>query len=365
MTIRAVRPLAVVALLVLGLAPMAWAAGKATASTTNAPPVPVAMAPAAMPVQLIVEPDQGRAAVLAGIGNAQQTITLTIYEINDLQINAALIAAVKRGVKVRILYNYYSFYHEGRASVVAPMMATFTQAGIACQEAPERFAITHQKTFVFDGRTAIIMTFNLTTSYFGGTRDFGVITSEPALVAEIVKVFEADWTNAPVTPTEPALVWSPVNSRVKITAVITNAQRTLELYNEEASDKQCMAALAAAAQRGVKVRFITAVLGTSTNDGNAAGRAQLNAAGAQAIPASFYYIHAKMVLADYATPQALVYLGSENISEFSLDRNRELGILLNQTNVLDTLHAVFEQDWARANEIAAAAKSKPVPAQAQ
>ncbi|MFH0879311.1 MAG: phospholipase D-like domain-containing protein [Lentisphaerota bacterium] len=60
---------------------------------------------------------------------------------------------------------------------------------------------------------------------------------------------------------------------------------------------------------------------------------------------SFLYIHAKMILADYGAAQAAAFLGSENFSRTSLDRNRELGILVTETPILDRLHQVFEQDW--------------------
>lgn len=57
------------------------------------------------------------------------------------------------------------------------------------------------------------------------------------------------------------------------------------------------------------------------------------------------YIHAKMALADYNTTGQVVYPGSENFSNVSLDQNRELGILVNEKPILDRLESVFSQDW--------------------
>ena len=76
--------------------------------------------------------------------------------------------------------------------------------------------------------------------------------------------------------------------------------------------------------------------------------------GVTACVGTFLYIHAKMVLADYGTDAAQVFLGSENFSRTSLNRNRELGILLREPDLLDRLHAVFEQDWAKVHAPAAA-----------
>lgn len=313
--------------------------------------LPAAAAPAAAPArQLIVLPDDGRALLLQAIAAAERSLTLTIYEIGDPEIVEALLAAQRRGVAVRVIYNYYSFLHFGHAHENSNTVATLVQAGAHARRANPHFEVTHQKTLTCDGAQSFILTFNLRTNYFGGTRDFGVLTRDPDEVREIAAVFEADWAWTNAAPACPSLVWSPVNSRAKTLALIRGAQRTLAVYNEELADPESLAALLEAAQRGVAVRVICARLGRegSDEDRNAAGRDRLNAGGAAARTGTFLYIHAKMILADYGTPQAAVFLGSENFSRASLDRNRELGILLREPEILDRLHGVFESDWGRA-----------------
>ena len=39
------------------------------------------------------------------------------------------------------------------------------------------------------------------------------------------------------------------------------------------------------------------------------------------------------------------FVGSENISTYSLDKNRELGILVSDNTVISTLQQTFQQDW--------------------
>lgn len=304
-----------------------------------------ARAPAATGYSLLTQPDSGRTPILNLINGAQSSINLTIYEIEDPQIISALIAAVQRGVTVRVLYNYYSFQHFGH-DPNAPFVAQLKAGGVQTKPAPQTFLITHQKTFTIDDRAAIIMTFNLTPNYFSSTRDFGIITGDSGQVAEIVKVFEADWAGKPVSVSQSALVWSPDNSRSKTIDLINSATRTLEVYNEETSDQASMQALIAAAKRGVKVRFITAVLTSHTNpgqDGNAAERAALIAAGVQAKGMAKPYIHAKMILADGAR----VFFGSENFSSASLDRNRELGIILEDRGIVSSMQGTFDSDWSK------------------
>jgi phosphatidylserine/phosphatidylglycerophosphate/cardiolipin synthase-like enzyme len=119
---------------------------------------------------------------------------------------------------------------------ILPTIQELTKAGIECKQASKAFEVTHEKAFVIDGATAILMSFNLTGEYFGTTRDFGIVTTVDSEVAEISKVFEADWNAMPITPVAPSLVWSPVNSRSKLTSLIGSANKTLDIYCEEAGD---------------------------------------------------------------------------------------------------------------------------------
>ncbi len=295
---------------------------------------------------LLSEPTSGRTQILSLLKGAQSAIDLTIYEIEDPLIITALADAAKRGVQVRVLYNFYSFQKYGH-DPNAPYIAELKKAGVKTKPAGEQFAITHQKTLVIDGSAAVIMTFNLAPGYFSGTRDFGIITYDAGQVAEIGKVFEADWAYKSVSVSEPALVWSPDNSREKILGVIKGAAKTLEVYNEETEDPQCMQALIAAAKRGVKVRFITAILKNGSVDGNAAERQVLNAHGVKAEGLASPFIHAKIVLADAGGTAGKAYLGSENFSSYSLDKNRELGIILEDPAILSSIHSTFDSDWVK------------------
>jgi phosphatidylserine/phosphatidylglycerophosphate/cardiolipin synthase-like enzyme len=295
---------------------------------------------------LVVEPDDGREAVLSTIAGARDNITLTIYELNDPEIVAAFAGARERGVSVQVIYNNQSFasMHERNPNLVA--VAALTATGAETTPASPAFCVTHQKTLTADASRSVIMTFNLEPGYFNTTRDFAIVTTDPAEVREIAAVFDADWDYRPITPKEPSLVWSPVNSREKILCIINNATTTLDVYNEDINDPGCIGALVAAAKRGVAVRVIAADLGgsRSTNE-NEPALEKLNTGGVKTKVITSLYIHAKMVLADYGTLSQAAYVGSENLGTVSLDQNRELGIIVMDVPILDRLHAVFSEDW--------------------
>jgi len=300
------------------------------------------------PHTLIVQPDDGRTLLLNTLAAAKKSIDLTIYEISDPQIMSALQAARARGVAVRVIYNWYSFPPDMQQREITPAIQELTKAGIQCKQAPRTFEVTHEKAFVIDGATGIVMSFNLTSEYFGQTRDFGIVTTSAAEVREISNVFEADWNDKPVTPQVASLVWSPVNSRAKLTSLINGAKNTLDMYCEEVEDPGTLAAMVAAAKRGVKVRFIAAVLsGEGKVNGNAQGITYLQSGGVNAVCKSFLYIHAKMVLADCGKPNARAYIGSENFSCVSLDDNRECGIIVSESQILVRLQSTYNSDWAQ------------------
>ena len=297
---------------------------------------------------LIVQPDDGRNLVLEALNAATKSIDLTIYEISDPQIMSALASAQARKVSVRVLYNWYSFTPRMQQTDITPAVQKLTQAGIQCRQAPRTFEVTHEKAFVIDGTTGIVMSFNLTSEYFGTTRDFGIVTTVPAEVAEIEAVFQADWSGTAVTPKTASMVWSPNNSHAKLMSLISSAQKTLDIYCEEADDPGTLGAMVTAAKRGVKVRFIAAVLTAEGKiNGNARGVTTMLNGGVTAVCKSFLYIHAKMALADYGTPHAQAYIGSENFSCTSLNKNRECGIIVSEPAILDRLNSTYTSDWAK------------------
>lgn len=329
--------------------------------------------------RLLVQPDDAqktnREIIKSLIASAKQSIYLTIYELSDQDIIDFMVAAktANQALDIRVIFNCAAFKvcnQPGQGDAKDPNAVAkkaFSNAGIPWKNADPKFAVTHQKTFTFDEAMSIIMTFNLSLNYFVSTRDFGVITRTPDEVKEIVMVFRNDWAT-PIVPSSPSLlVWSPTNSRERTKSVIASASQSLDVYMEEFNDGDIADVLIAVAKRikpsGGVVRFITAVLpvpGNPSADGNLAMR-YLNRNGVLVRYGDWpispdnqdgpkMYIHAKMVLADYRTPEAKAFVGSENFSPASLDKNRELGIILRMVpdaGLLDTLNRTFSVDWPK------------------
>jgi cardiolipin synthase len=322
---------------VLGVGGSAATAASSLSSTVG-PSTAAARAASGGKLSLITEPHAGIAPILSAIRGARHQVDLVMYEDSDAQVDAALAADVRRGVKVRVLLN--SGYYGGGFPQDQAAYAYLRAHHVPVRRTPSYFALTHQKTLIVDGR-AYIMTFNFTPQYYASSRDFGVLDTIPADDAAITATFNADWDRRRITaPTGRDLVWSPGSQGPQV-KLIDGSHGSLDIYNEEMDSTPIETALERAARRGVNVRI------TMTADSSwDSAFTQLVKAGVHirlyAADASLY-IHAKMILA----PKR-VFLGSENFSSTSLNKNRELGLITTNPAIRAPLRKTFDADYAGA-----------------
>jgi len=298
-------------------------------------------------LSVLVEPKAGVGAIYKLITSARSSVELTMYELKDTTAEDDLAADAKRGVDVRVILDAhleksrntatYDFLSSHRVHV------TWADSGTTY----------HQKTLTVDGKTSVIMTLNMVTEDYAGTRDFAVVDTSHADVAAIVATFNADFAHRAVTPPDGAdLVWSPTNSQSSILAVINGARHTLAVENEEMDDPTITDALVAAARRGVDVKVIM----TAESEWDSAF-SQLESAGVHvrtyADSDNVLYIHAKAVVADAGMSGQQIFVGSENFSKASLGYNRELGIRTDNKAVISVISATLAADYAGAQAYSA------------
>ena len=58
-----------------------------------------------------------------------------------------------------------------------------------------------------------------------------------------------------------------------------------------------------------------------------------------------FYIHGKVIEADYGTAHGKVFIGSENFSNTSLNDNRELGLIISSHAVMSAIASTFAADF--------------------
>ncbi|MBI5302360.1 MAG: hypothetical protein HY868_09495 [Chloroflexi bacterium] len=300
-------------------------------------------------------PDAGANLILKAIQSAKKSIRLKMYLFTSDAVRDALIAASKRGVDARVLMELNPY---GMGATNVDIYNAMKGTPIKFRWASYDFRFTHEKSLVIDDQIAFVMTHNITTSSFTSNREYGIITPRADDVAEIVKVFEADWDKVPVDLKNARLVWSPVNARQKWVELIDSAKTSIDLEQNEWIAPEIVLHVVNAVQRGVKVRALFSPRDPIESDSAEPQRDLIRRAGAQVKYMSQPYIHAKMFLVDGAR----AFVGSENVSDNSLDNNRELGIIFDQPDAIQVLRQTFEKDWTLATVEPFPKTDEPIPA---
>lgn len=292
-------------------------------------------------LSLITEPQDGMAPIEGAIESASSSIDIVMYEFEDPQLEQLLAQEVQKGIAVRVILD--NGYFGAGSSVNQEAFDYFQSNGVQVRWSPEYFALTHEKSLVIDSNVAIIMTLNFSPEYYKSDRDFGIVDSDQNDVAAMEQAFNSDWNgqNAQAQSGD-ELLWSP-DARPQLVGLINSATSSLEIYNEEMNDPQILAALEAAARRGVDV----AVDMTYSANWKSAFQS-LSEFGVHVHTYTAnapLYIHAKVIIAD----DARAFVGSENFSASSLDQNRELGIIVSDPAIVAQLTGVFQKDWQGAS----------------
>ncbi len=294
------------------------------------------------PPRLIVEPDDGVEPVRDLISSAQNSLLIKQFTFTEEILIEAVIERRDAGVEVRVMLNPA---RSGGDRANDETFQRFADAGIAVRWSNPKFYVTHEKSIVADDTAALVATFNLCTKYFTLTRDYGVITHDPVHVAQIVEVFDADWRELDWTCSAyEGLLWSNSNSRYHMAQFIDTAKVRLDIQHPKYVDAVILERIAAAVDRGVKVRVLCGGRhGISEWDilDTFASLRTLRRFGVKVHKQKNLRVHAKLLLVD--EERALV--GSMNIDRSAFDLRRELGILISDAPTAARLKQVFDADW--------------------
>jgi cardiolipin synthase A/B len=291
---------------------------------------------------LIVQPDDGVDPVLGLIADAAKSLRVKQFTLSEPRLVQAVIDAHRRGVAVRVMLNPHRSSGDRPND---PVFERLQKTGMAVQWTSPDFVVTHEKSIVVDDRRALIATFNLVLKYFTETRDYGLITSDPAQVAQVAAGFDADWQRVPFHPgPEAGLLWSVTNARPLMAQFIDQTRRTLDIQHPKFVDATIVERLVAAQERGVRVRVLCGGRhGLSDYDvlDTFASLRILQRAGVRVHRQKHLKLHAKLILAD--GERAL--LGSMNIDRSAFDLRRELGISFDDGPVVTHLSRIFAHEW--------------------
>jgi phosphatidylserine/phosphatidylglycerophosphate/cardiolipin synthase-like enzyme len=308
----------------------------------GSPPTPVdagpgcsELSPRAVPAIVSAWPDAGETPLVDVINAATSSLRIMIYELADGGPKNAILAKARAGVDVRVILD------KGQ-DASGYVFNQLQQAGAKVKYNDPKFQFMHAKTVVADDKIAFISSGNFGGHSIGELRDFVARVEEPKDVAVLASVFDADWQQKTPDVSCTRLLFSPVNARQRLLNLIRSAKKTLLIESMQFQDTQVRQEVVSRKKAGVDVRFIGASAGWI--DANAEAAQFLAANG---IPAKWISgCHAKAIVVDGAT----AYIGSENLSWTSLDKNREAGLVLTTAGepaAVKFMNDTLEADWAR------------------
>ncbi len=315
----------------------AWAPDAYVPGRDAAPPPHDASTIPTTGMRVIVEPSDDAAGLVSAISAATTSVHVTMYLLSSHDVIDALLARHAAGVDVRVVLNQ-TFPDTSTSN--AAVYTQLTGAGIPTHWASSTFALTHEKCVIIDAREAWIMTMNATVTSPTANREFLIVDDVASDVADAERIFQGDFAGTPIASYDGPLVLAPLNATTRIYALLAGAAHTIDVEDEELSDRDTVTALVNAANRGVTVRVILSDI-TRTAAG-ATAVTNLRAAGIPVHVLSSPYVHSKAIVVDGTS----AYVGSENLTYASLTMNRELGVITAVPGVVSTVASTLASDFA-------------------
>jgi phosphatidylserine/phosphatidylglycerophosphate/cardiolipin synthase-like enzyme len=157
-------------------------------------------------------------------------------------------------------------------------------------------------------------------------------------VTEAAKLFEADFNRQPYTACCERFVVSPENARDRLARFVRGAKRQLLIYDPKLTDDAMLQILVARAKAGVDIRIIGKVEPKWELKGEKPGRR----------------VHVRAIIRDGSR----AFVGSQSLRKLELEKRREVGVIVDDPQVVRQMVSVFEEDWATTEAGKKAAKKE-------
>lgn len=275
-------------------------------------------------MKLLVQPDDGVAPLLEAIEGAKSSIDLYIFRLTYPAVERALADAVSRGVVVRTLIAHLNGSGE---DALRKLELRLLGLGATVSRTDEDLLRYHGKMMIVDGRMLYVLGYNFNRKDIERSRSLGVATDRADLVAEALRLFQADFDRKVYTPGLETFVVSPLNSRAALLELIEGAREQLLIYDSRLSDNQMQRVLERQAMKGVEVRVI--------------GKVEKDLREVSVRKYGADRLHVRAIVRDGER----VFIGSQSLRRAELERRREIGIIFDDARVATQIAAIFDEDW--------------------
>ncbi len=306
--------------------------------------------------KLYYSPDNSWWAFYESFSNIETSLKLQTYEFTEKNIKSKLKELLEKWVDVKVImenYKYKQFQNTWKQ--IAEYFTGYDNFEIKSDDQMWTEYI-HSKINLVDSGFWI-QTANLTHSSFNKNREHFFYSTNTWVWYSLNNIFDKDWNGEKIflDDIHPNLVICNINCRDVIELLLEWAEKSILIQTQYIVDKRILDILKSkvwldkssvpqnagqllykGAQKSFDIRFI--VSDTETSD-------DLLKYFGPAVARKFnqYYNHTKMILID----EEILLLWSMNLSDNSLDNNREIGILIIDLEIIKKYKELFEIDWKK------------------
>lgn len=137
---------------------------------------------------LVVSPINSRADFLKLINSAHHTLDIEAEEMQDSQIEQAIVSAGKRGVQVEVILPSAS-----SASTDSNRNGIDAIQGQNVKVEEDAKLYMHAKIIIVDGQKAFVGSENISTNSLDHNRELGIIVSDQNVLNRLEQTFQTDW----------------------------------------------------------------------------------------------------------------------------------------------------------------------------
>ena len=271
--------------------------------------------------------------IIDHILEAKKEILLETYMLTEKRIQEALIKVHKKWINIKIIlekdpYLAYSINNKAYNKLSKEWI------NIKWSN-KSNYSFNHSKVLLIDN-LSIISTGNFSYSTFTKNRDFFIFTTDNNIYEKLKINFYNDYNWIKINIYDNNLIFSPSTSRIKFEKLFLEAEKNIKMYFQYLKDDDLVNLLISIKEeKGINITII--IPETATNDKNTI---KLKNKWIKIKVLSKYKMHAKAILID----NKYLFIWSINFSSYSIDKNREVWILIKNIKIINKFLELFNKD---------------------
>lgn len=275
--------------------------------------------------------------IVNDIKTAKKKVFVEVYTLTETRIIEALKNAKDRGIDVRVILEKNPY----KALTLNKKAFEYLQENDVniIWSNPETYSLNHTKLLIID-KSVYLSTWNFTHSTFLYNRDLFLYMKDEKVVSDLENIFLIDFQYRDNLVYSHDLVLSPSYSREKFEKLFSSATKSIKLYFQYIKDKDLEDLLIKKTLEWVDIEIIVS---KSSYKEDREELDDLMSYWIKIYPILKYKNHSKAILID----EKYLFIWSINFSTYSLDKNREIWILLKNKDVIDTFLKVFTKDFEK------------------